>query len=561
VKLKPKPNAAGLTDLTVRIRSVLDRMEGQFLTAGESLAASYERFGALGNGIDGLKALVDGGALAQLSRKSLAFKSQLQEPLEQLERTVEPLGALWIVAQDLTSDAEAMYRQVQTMNIVALNARVNVAALPEDVSGLAAFTEDSRRLVEEASVVLKKVMSDLRLIHKHSTKARDIADDLSRTVLREAAFSARELLERVSKFETKLMDLRSSGSELTVRIQAIAGMIGSTVIALQSGDSTRQRLEHVNEIVASVKAAGQGSAFGHALCGLVQRHLAAADDVHTPSLKTALATLDAVRRDTDLLMAEVQRRFAQDLQGTEQIRTNLRRIRSLIRACELSQDQLRETAGLISVSYQSVFDLVNRLDAVDEDMRLIGFNAVISCAGLGDRALALKEVAKQLRELAESITKPHTALKDRLGQLKEIADQALAGMTASSEKLEGVLGILTTDLGGDVDQIGAALSALFDVIVESQTHLAADVANGLTALTAHSAAFKHLSDAICSAPKPDAPLEFDAPMRAVADRLRDILTIESEREVHDDWLADISPDIPSAPVTDDPEDVPLAAVG
>ena len=527
--------------MAAQIRAILNRMEAQFLSAGDGLSGAFTRFGALTGEIEGLSSLVDDGPVSRLVAKVKGFSSELNDGLSGLAATLVPLGALWSVSQDLNNEAGTLFRQIRMMNIVALNARVNAVSLSDEAAGLTAFTEDAKNLVDEASLALKQVMTELGAIDDHATRARELAAELSQSLLREASASARDLDTRVSGFQEKLIDLKSTGNEFARKADAIAGSVGSAVVALQSGDATRQRLEHIETILEAAESIGSYNKRGRALQALARRHLEASRAAHSPSIDQAVRALDNANRDIAALMSDLDRNFARDLKGTEEIRASVKSLRDHIDAGARVREQLRETAEKISVSFQNVNELARRLDALDEDMRLIGFNAVIACAGLGERALALKEVAKQLRELAEALTKPHAALKRRLVDLKQIVDQAEGQLVDSARNLDQLASVLSEDLADDVDEIGTSLMRLFRVIGESQTRLSADVSLGLNSLRTHANAFNKLFDmpGVLDTSLHDARIDEETAM--IADQMREILTIEAERIVHDAWREEVGP--------------------
>ncbi|MEO8684800.1 MAG: hypothetical protein ABI414_08175, partial [Devosia sp.] len=146
-------------------------------------------------------------------------------------------------------------RTVKMMGIVAINARVVAAGIVGDSDDFNVFTSDIATLSESAH----------RTIQDFSAAYRQLTDEVRRAAEQRAHFEAahadtlsglagsmEQSLDAVARQRQASLD----GSAETGRVsRQIGGRIAGAVMALQVGDATRQRLEHVEtafEILADL---------------------------------------------------------------------------------------------------------------------------------------------------------------------------------------------------------------------------------------------------------------------------------------------------------------------
>src|SRR5690606_14118687 len=143
-------------------------------------------------------------------------------------------------------------RAVKMMGIVSINARVTAAGIVGDDDGFEVFTTDISTLSTTAS----------QTIQEFSQVYRQLTAEVDKAATQRARFEeshAHTLTALARRLEGTLEALAgqrqaaAAGSAETSRVsRQIVGRIGSVVMALQVGDATRQRLEHVEAALANL---------------------------------------------------------------------------------------------------------------------------------------------------------------------------------------------------------------------------------------------------------------------------------------------------------------------
>ena len=209
--------------------------------------------------------LADGATmLNRITKVFEALPAQLQSPelveastrLADVGRQAQTISALFATEQaDLTRLVEVvaaaehpigeLRRTVKMMGIVAINARVVAASVVGDSDDFDVFTTDIAKLSESASST----------IQQFTAAYRQLTDEVGQAARQRSQFEnahADTLSELAAGMEAALAELArqraisADGSAETGRVsRQIIGHIANAVMALQVGDATRQRIEHV----------------------------------------------------------------------------------------------------------------------------------------------------------------------------------------------------------------------------------------------------------------------------------------------------------------------------
>lgn len=540
---RPHVSARAVTRLTSQISTLARATEGAFLRAGHSLEQAVERFDRLSAPLNALSALADAGEFRSAIAGSALLERRVRAFAESSTVVFARIAALSEGSDRLQSDLFAMRRVIRTMSIVALNARVTVAALAEQNAGLDVFTTAATLQVVEAGTIIGEISDTVAGMAQRIAIAHQEAEALSNLLGAHLTQTLAGLRSDMTGFEAELERSTKAGSVMMQHSQGFQRAITTAVVALQIGDTTRQRLEHVVGILSSTaEARAEDAALSHLVFALAAAQIRDAHERHAAAITTAQAAL----RDAGQETVEIGRIAAHTATAPKHnLKHNLQRLQTILADCATSQVRLLDVAKGLSQGLSGLLVILEQMTGVEERMGMIGLNAVIACSQLGDEALALREISLQLRELAVTSA-------DRLRQITEglTAMGEAAGQTSTdlSEAFRSDLDELTqagAEVFGALSRIEAGIADTGGVVERERKCAERDLAAGILALTTHSTAFLDLENLMPSfdlwANQFAGSPPQDGTAQVMAEQ-RQCYSMAAERLVHDALVTSVLPE-------------------
>ncbi len=451
----PPAFPAGLGELGLGQASA--RIEAGFLAAGERLAGCsqvLERLLATFDGLvsqhespdiadaaTGLEAVVDdtGAALGTLDRERRLHADLLAA----VSRSARPLGDL--------------RRTVRMIGIVAVNARV-IAAHTDDADGIEVFTVDIRTLSAAATETVAE------FANRHAKVVEALTASIEQRQRFEALYRGRlealpagltSALERLRDWRTQSASEAGETAQLT---RGISVSLGQAVMSLQIGDSTRQRLEHVD---AALEDRDRPDAnYVAALVSLQTAQLEATIDTFEAETASAIASIDGIADAVENIVrgrgtAARGGGVASPLGAVTQM---VDEAVGVLEDCAAELQQSQRTIDTVNTAIGELIGYVETVRRIETEMRLVSLNAAIRCARLGDRGRALDVIAQQLRELTRetvsSASEAMAGLEQAGGLMAAMGDggRGSHGLDAVRERARQSLGSLS---GIDADAAAA----------------------------------------------------------------------------------------------------------
>ena len=550
--LTPAGSATDLVDSAARGQAVAQlcrKTEDVFLEAGDHLVAIS---GALGQ-TQSVLALFDDmnamGTLTELRKHGQWHDSEMRVLSDEVFQTIGILSALMDRARGVDGQVRDLRDSLKMMNIVVLNARITVAATtvgPQDKrSNLTGFTEDAARLVGELGTLLGGLDEAMQRIKAGSGDALDhgrLLGDLLTSSLKGPVASLNTAL---GTFESHIATLGSASAEIADRSKALMGASATAVAGLQIGDITRQRLEHVQVILEHIPGApDEADALtalaAHQMQDIVAAHVDAVESVRDGSTVLQDGILMLLR---DHLMIFDQRN------GSRQLTSGLEDIEDRIGQAVGIQGVLMQFARSLSEEFDALTKVIAAGELFETHMRMIGINAVIACARLGRRGLALREIAGQLQQLARDVSDRLPVVKTELAEMTILASEAIGLLKAACQRANALPEGAVRHMSGGVREIGDAAYRSAEIVSEIRKTL--DGSRGwLGPVTDHA----HLIERTARLFAVDLQDGgFPEKKGGVAAEMFNIYTMERERLIHRTLfraakdIAETAPPIPEAP--------------
>ena len=581
---RPEPTA----DVTGQIRSIVGglaapiaQIDESFVQVGSQLVECSGRLSKVTAAFEALPADLEGAELVSATSKlekvirhaneiAGGFASE-QADLDELVRKVDAARA----------PMASLRKVIQMIGILSINARVVAAGMVGD-GDIGVFTDDISELSKTATTTIArffKAYEQLSSVVHQAAAERDRFQKAQRDTLKQAAERLSDNLEQIVG---KREQSAANSAETTRVTRDVNGQISTTVMAMQVGDATRQRIEHLVSALEDMAAlmAGKAPAGLEApdavdaktiasLLHVLDRLLAAALAEYDDGVVVAERSLTALISHAGEIMDQSVALYGQEEHRGESalgaLGDDMRQVGATLGSCEVARRKLDTAATSVGEMVAQLLSHVEDVQHIEASMRLVTLNAAIKCAQLGPEGKALDVIAKQLRELtSDTVTSAETAMR----VLNEAAERADAVVKTASGETSGRIAELVGDAEEAIslfEMVDKRLSAALSLLDEQCDAAKILLKQAKQHFAGHAIISEALADAnvelgetIAALGAPEASqLTSDAFGEAFLAHLRSYYTMESERRVHDDVIGVVKQDAPEVSADADEDDMDL----
>jgi hypothetical protein len=563
-------DAIRLRQIGEALASPREQIESTFVTVGARLAEGAAMLNRVTKVFEALPAQLQSPDLVEASTRLADVGRQAQTISALFATEQADLARLVEVVAAAEHPIGELRRTVKMMGIVAINARVVAASIVGDSDDFDVFTTDIAKLSEGASSTIQ-----------HFTAAyRQLTEEVGQAARQRSQFEnahADTLSGLATDMETALAELArhretsASGSAETGRVsRQIVGRIASAVMALQVGDATRQRIEHVEaglvslgDLLSSGSLEENQQQSARNLAGSLQvAQLSAAAAAFENDVAEAGSALRDLAADARVIMDQSRAIYGQDdeagASSLAALSQAVRHAATVLRDCEAERGKLESVATAVLGTVGTLLSHVEAVQEIEANMRLVSLNAAVKCAQLGPRGAALNVIARQLRELT--------------GETVAAAEGAMAGLHEAAGLAQSFGAAANGDAAGRVGQLEQEATAALLLLQGIDTALAEALAalnrDGPSVIgLLETAAETFASQAAISETMRDLEMQLvaecpsgdsETPSGAVTDLLathRARYTMDAERKIHEKLFG--AEPTPAAPPSDAAEETDL----
>lgn len=371
-------------DHFVRLRS---EIETTFVSTSSSLEGALDRLGYLSSVFGELRDGLGAETEAQLSALIDTVNAHLSTLQANCGSFTTASSELHKSVRLISSEVHELDRVVRTIANISINARIQgnslVPARPQVtafIDRLAAMSEESENILSEINDSMAEIAYDVRAM---DYEQRLMLGELRQNVMPSiAAFSA---------MSTKIRDgqagMVSAAQDMDEQANQIASEVGRIIVALQTGDSARQRIERVEETLAIAETVDGRDA----------------------------------SRLADLAIALSERMKLEHKKLEQSLRGNGEHFAAMKGRAEAVHNRLS-----VILKHEAT------LRGIAHQIRLSGINAVIICAKLGTEGRALRELAHWLRDLTDEsdliIARLQSILADTRETIRVLTEDRIGGL-------------------------------------------------------------------------------------------------------------------------------------
>ncbi|HEY4201645.1 MAG TPA: hypothetical protein VGM83_13915 [Devosiaceae bacterium] len=460
--------ALQLQQLAEDLGAPRERIETAFVDVGGSLTQAAGILGRISSVFEALPRDLESQEMVEATSRLDAVGQRAEAIAASFSAEGEDIARLVSVVKAAEQPISDLRKAVKMMGIVAINARVVAAGIVGRLQDFDVFTTDIASLSESATTTIQ----DFSLVYGQLTdNVRKAAEQRShfetshKDTLTGLALRLRRNLDEVTRRRRE----SAAGSAETGRVsRQITGRIAAAVSALQVGDATRQRVEHVEtgiialrDLLSGREVAGKAGAIVlaqsdesvllQAVSTLEVEQLADTGNTFTLEVTGADDALRQLAVDAKTIMEHSQHLYGQ---GSKQgqsplavLNADLREASHVLGDCETERGKLDQMAAAVAATVDILLGHVEAVQEIEANMRLVSLNAAVKCAQLGPRGKALDVIAQQLRQLTGETV---LAAEAAMGNLKQAAELAQSFNRAAADDAAGQVGALEQEARASV---------------------------------------------------------------------------------------------------------------
>ena len=511
-------------------------MDAHFMRAGTTLASAIETIDRIITAIDGVTGALDesvaGIAVVNLQEVAAELADLPQVQQERDADMVRVSGA----SRMLRDHIMEMRQALRVLHIYGLNIKIAASGEPAFVG----FVDSMGHRLAVGEEHLEGFL----------TKLKDLKDSVGavqqagRLVAKEARQVVPAVPDRLSEHAGALHQHLGTTAAMAQRVAVIArtvqGRVATMLGALQVGDSTRQRLEHVVSALQILDAASAALApdARHEAAAVVQTMLAAQLEASAVDFdrdtRLLVDALRALSPDTTELLGVIESDTGSNGRPfLVQIDKAVGEVASITRQLQDADGRSIAMLGMIGETVAELTGRLALLQRVQFDVQDIATNTRLLCRRHGDLGKAVSVVAGEVDVHAQSLGRAMSGIRQPLDELAMVnsalvAKRAAADTRDLGSKLSDALAVIREGCqkteaavrvgGDDARQIMELLSAVGDEI-GAEMALGGKMRDAAAVL----AAAPSLGD-----PSPAAT----AALMEVLPRIGALYTMAQEREVH-----------------------------
>ncbi len=568
----------GIDGLLGDLATPIAQIDTCFVAVGDTLADCAALLGKVTSVFEALPADLSGEDMRQATDKLGAIIRQAEDISSSFEAEQEDLGALQQRVTTARTPMSALRKAIQLIGIVAINARVVAATIAGEREEFDVFTTDIAELARDATRTIElfaRAYEQLSTDVGKATEQRLRFQKTQQGALRQASIQLARNLDQVSQHQKRAAETSTETSRIT---RDVSSRVGATVIALQVGDSTRQRIEHVANALEGTKhlldhrhdpafdAARTGEE-ANATLYVLGELLAAALSDYDRDVASAESALRGLGDDANAILSISRDLYGQqDGQGASALGSlgaDIRVFARLFEACDTDRQQLDKAVMAVGETVDKLLSHVNAVKTIESNMRLVTLNAAVKCAQLGPRGRALDVISTQLRELTANTVEAAEATLLILNEASTRAGNMIARSDGCSlKRIELLIGNAMEAIGL-FEHLDQRMSAAMSLLDEQGKLVDQAFAEAARRFAGHAGISEALADARTQAVALAATMD-RKDIQALASRdsgsalfaqLRKTYTMESERRVHDALIGQTAPVEPEPEVQSEDDDL------
>lgn len=430
------PNAAAWAE---RLRAVAQGFDAFFRPIEPIFLATGDRLRDLHGRVAALAETAETAGSVLSSDEFAGMLADLATAAGQIDRLRAIRGGLTDALVDMvtTTDTmlkalDALARIVFNVQMLALNAKIEAAQLRDSGADFSVFTGEIHRLARTGDQTIGAVRREFAGLQGAAVQALALQRTFEETGLPELDAVAARLAASIQGLRDRQGRAAQGVRAIPGSLQALFARISNLVSDLQIYDMTCQRFDHVAQaltIAADMLEAPDSSGmderqqqvFVNGIADLQSLQLIHAADGYHKAVVDVSRSLAAMADGAPAVGALCERTFDGGGLSLDEIATDLAKARTVFADFAAIRARATATVGQVVDAVSRAAALMRALNAVNNDLRLMGLNASIKCKNMGTQGRALNVIAQELQAYGR-LTRGH--VDTVAGNLSRIAEAA-----------------------------------------------------------------------------------------------------------------------------------------
>jgi hypothetical protein len=556
--LADAPLATGAA-LSARLEVARSVIETKFSHGGDLLEQVVDGVGNLGRALDEITHALDPDAIADTTAQLHDAASQLAGlPAQQQERRAT-IAALERARAGLADHIADMRRSFGFMRAFTVSIKITAGGIPEAEAEFSIFAEEMRARIAAGRDEVDALQASLEGLRRELGRAGPQAEMLEQGCAAAVLAVPGQLREAAELLAQHQRQIGESAAQAASLARDVRKKTSSVLSALQIGDTTRQRVEHVQSGLVWLDQLPPAAAVRAAAAALLSAQLAQTAEVFGDSVVQIKAGIAGLAAD-GVMLRELRDHAAgkgrADAGGSlGALAARMAATAGLVSEIEQADSLARETGAKAAAAAQSVSERLDAVQKLRAEVLYMALNTTLKAAKLGEPGRPLATIASELRVHAGNLERIAAASVAASAALIAAAAGLRGGGMAAGATLAGAVARIAAAHESGEQQMaklsgqGEDVLALLAGAPQEAVLQSGDIQDGLDGSAAALAALAAAGGAVEAADRP-ALSEFFG-------RLFPLYTMAREREVHAQVAASfgIEAKAAAAPaVVDDVED-------
>ena len=409
------------TDVTKRLAAPRQEIEQDFIQMGSKLIASTRLLNETSGAYGQMAGALAGSDFSNLTIALRELSKHIASVDSARIATLDFLTGLQGLTDQFPDRNDLLTRAVRTLRMYFVTARVTASVGGTKEVNLQQFTDQFSDLGSRLDGNVSSFIDAFKSMGRSLDAAKNMYQQLGAQHADLVDGVAVEQMNNLVSMETHRIWAEGQISAHDDRNERINARISRAVGTLQVGDSTRQRVEHVEKVLQDLKASGDESILSASYSLMAAQLRGAIDDFDSES-SVLIKSFEELIVDTEEMLQRADQDSEKLLSSGD---TALGMIGNSLQLTVrmLEQYERGNAAGSVAIdqlvtAVSNMLQHIGAFDTIRKTIHLISINSTIKAKALNEDGHAFQQVAYDLRTLSDEINTPVEAVIKNLQQSK-----------------------------------------------------------------------------------------------------------------------------------------------